>query len=100
MIDPNNDVGRGPAAAVKPYPEARGQTVVDPPVVKTDEAKANEAKAAEAKAAEPTGYAMIVAHWFNDHVANSPVSRSTEAVNHLTQNAMPKLIDMLNAKKG
>ena len=43
-------------------------------------------------------FEQIVAAWFNDSVANSPISRSVEAVNHLTQVAIPALIAAL--KKG
>jgi len=40
----------------------------------------------------------IVQRWFNTYVANSPVSRSVEAINHMNQIALPALVASLEHK--
>jgi hypothetical protein len=57
---------------------------------------AEDADAAPA-APEPSRLARLehaVAEWFGAHIHNSPVSRATEAFNHLAQ-ALPRLIAAL-----
>ena len=64
----------------------------------TDEPETAALAAEQAPASATPDYEAIVARWFNAVVANSPVSRAGEAVNYLTQTALPALIDTL--KKG
>ncbi len=42
----------------------------------------------------PSAAHQTVWSWFNDHIANSPVSRATEAVNHLMA-TLPALVAAL-----
>ena len=53
-------------------------------------------------AAEPApagqDYEALIAHWFNERVANSPASRNIDAINYLMAVAIPALIAQL--KKG
>ncbi len=51
-----------------------------------------------APAAQPVGPALIVERWFNAHIANSPVARSVEAINHLRA-ALPALVAALLQQK-
>ena len=43
-------------------------------------------------------YEALVRAWFNDFIADSPVSRSVETINHLNLVALPALVAAL--KKG
>jgi hypothetical protein len=56
------------------------------------------APAAPEPARDAPDYEALVRAWFNDQIADSPVSRSVEAVNHLNLVAIPALIAAL--KKG
>ena len=40
----------------------------------------------------------LVASWVNTYVSDSPISRSVEAVNYMTQVAVPALVKLLSAK--
>jgi hypothetical protein len=66
-----------------------------------DAAEAQVASAVAAEAQEDPGapdYQAIVQDWFNTYVANSPVSRATEAINHMTTTAVPALLVALQKK--
>ena len=52
---------------------------------------------AEAAARETSAVEAAVWRWFNARIANSPVSRSTEAVSHLIAE-IPALIGALESK--
>ena len=54
---------------------------------------------ASAPASAPVAdHEQIVREWFNEHVANSPVSRNVEALNHMALVAIPALVARLNSK--
>ena len=48
--------------------------------------------------ADPTEIEAAVTRWFNDFIANSPVSRNVEAINHKAIVAVPALVARLNQK--
>lgn len=67
-------------------------------VVAQEQPAQQEQPAAVEQAAEtPDRTTAIVQEWFAAHIANSPVSRSVDALNHVT-GALPLLIETL--KKG
>lgn len=44
----------------------------------------------------PDGVEALIARWFNEHVANSAITRGpVDLVNDLTQRAIPALVAML-----
>ncbi len=45
----------------------------------------------------PSAVEAAVMRWFNAHIANSPVSRSVEAVNHLRA-VLPDLVSILEKR--
>ncbi len=69
-----------------------------PPAPASEPAPAAAPAPAPAEAAELSGTAIVVERWFNAHIANSPVARSVEAINHLRA-ALPALVAALLQQK-
>lgn len=55
-------------------------------------------ESAPSPAPEMSAAEQCVRQWFNQHIANSPVSRSVEAINYFTEVALPALIASLEKK--
>ena len=92
-------------APLAPAPEPVAAPIVDPaavaePLEPSPEVQAEEAHAAAIAEAPPTEISRVeaaVATWFNEHIANSPVSRFVESANHLTAK-LPLLIAAIEGK--